>query len=86
MAQFHKLPSLPLATYLVLENGAEETSFVDLLTGRQHHFHLFMVAQSARVVEVYSTQCLNTLKIVKKIKMKERTTQYSKTNATRQKE
>lgn len=53
-----------MATYLALENGAEETRLVDLLTGRQHHFHLVMAAQSARMVEVYSTQRLYTVKII----------------------
>lgn len=47
-----------------MQNGAEEVGFVDLLTGRQNHFHLVMAAQGAGMVEVYSTQLLHTRDII----------------------
>ncbi len=56
--------------YLAVQNGAEEVGFVDLLTGRQNHFHLVMVAQSARVVEVYIAQVLYAGGIVTEIERK----------------
>lgn len=56
------------AKYLTVENGAEEVGFMDLLTGRKHHFHLFMLAQSAGTVEVYSAQLLHTGEIIEDIK------------------
>lgn len=49
-----------MATDLAFENGDEETSFVDLLTRRQDHFHLVMAAQSATMVKVYGTQLFHT--------------------------
>ena len=52
------------AKYLAVQNGAEEVCFVDLLTGGQNHFHLVVVAQSAGMVEVYSTQVLDTGEII----------------------
>lgn len=58
---------MSLNKYLALKNGAEETSLVDLLTGRQNHFHLVMTALSARVIQVYSTQVLYTVDVIKEI-------------------
>ena len=54
--------------YLAVQNGAEEAGFVDLLTGRQNHFHLVVVAQSAGMTEVDPTQLLYTKEIMKEIK------------------
>lgn len=54
--------------YLAVQNGAEEVGFVDLLTGRQNHFHLVMAIHSAGMVEVDSTQLLDTTEIIKEIR------------------
>lgn len=54
--------------YLAVQNGTEEVSFMDLLTGGQNHFHLVMVAHSAGMVEIYSAQLLDTREIIKEIK------------------
>lgn len=58
------------ANYLAEQNGAEEVGFVDLLTGRQNHFHLLMVEHGAGMVEVHSTQLLYTREIIEKLRKK----------------
>lgn len=40
---------------------------MDLLTGGKNHF-LVMVAESAGIIEVYSTQLLHTGEIIKDVK------------------
>lgn len=48
------------AEYLAVQNAAEEVGFVDLLTGRENHFRLVEVAQSAGMEEVHGAQLLHT--------------------------
>lgn len=51
--------------YPAVQNGAEHVGFMDLLTGTKNHFHVVVVTQSAGMVEVYSTQLLHTVEIIK---------------------
>lgn len=54
--------------YLAVQNGAKHVGFMDLLTGTKNHFHVVMVTQSAGMVEVHSTQLLQTEEIIKDMK------------------
>lgn len=50
-----------------MQDGAEEAGFVNLLTGRQNHVHLVMVAESAGMVQVYVAEVLYTMVFIKEI-------------------
>lgn len=60
--------TLVQCSYLAVQDGAEEASLINLLTGRQNHLHLVM-AESAGMVQVYSAQILQT-SCLKKFKRK----------------
>lgn len=46
--------------YLAVQNGAQHVGLVDLLAGGENHLHAVVVAQSAAMEEVHSTQLLHT--------------------------